>query len=153
MTLPSVQQIVAVHEQKRGSEVGQSQSALFQQYGLQPLIPLLVAAFPQVRSGYGRHSILFWFARFARQRTDVVQLAISALQDRAYLVRSEACAILAYSLQPKAVPHLSLLLNHKNAKTRADAAAAIDAITQKNHHYYVDREHTGTTFWEVGLLA
>lgn len=149
MSLPSIESLVALYEKRPASAVGQAEFLLFQEYGLEPLIPLLIGTFPQVRSGYGRHSILFGLLRFSRQRQDVVDLAIGALRDRAYLVRTEACAALAYSLRCDAIQHLSSLQHHKDPKTRADAAAAVDAINHKNHHYYVDRAHTGSTFWEV----
>jgi hypothetical protein len=36
-----------------------------------------------------------------------------------------------------------------SAKTPADAVAAIEAILKKNHHLFVDRSHSGKTFWQV----
>jgi hypothetical protein len=41
------------------------------------------------------------------------------------------------------------LLRHSDADTVADAKAAIDAIRSRNHHYFVDRSHSGRSFWEV----
>jgi hypothetical protein len=34
-------------------------------------------------------------------------------------------------------------------RTVEDARAAIDAIARKNHHYFVDRTHSGRSFWVV----
>jgi hypothetical protein len=66
------------------------------------------------------------------------------------MVRKRACSILAYSLRQDAVPHLEHLLCHRDQKTRDDAAAAIDAIKHRNHHYWVDRDQSGRVFWKVG---
>ena len=149
MRLPQTDQVVALYSQAKGSEIGREESALFQQYGLENLIPLLIESFPKVRLGQGRTSILFWLIRYARIRQDVVDLAVSALKDRSYSVRESACSILAYSLRPDVASSLAVLHSHKDPNTRADAAAAIDAISHKNHHYYMDRSHTGNSFWGV----
>jgi hypothetical protein len=149
MPLPSVDELVAIYSQGRGSDIGQSEQRLFQAFGLESLVPLLIEAFPRVRRGDGRASILFWLVRFARTHPAVVSLAISALSDRAYLVREEACSILAYSLRRDVLPQLAPLQTHPDQKTRAAAAAAVDAICNNNHHYFVDRGHTGCTFWGV----
>jgi hypothetical protein len=149
MPLPSVDELVAIYSQGRGSDIGQSEQRLFQAFGLESLVPLLIKAFPHVRRSAGRASILFWLVRFARTQPAVVSLAISALSDRAYLVREEACSILAYSLSREVLPSLASLQTHPDQKTRAAARAAVDAICNNNHHYFVDRGHTGRTFWGV----
>jgi hypothetical protein len=64
-------------------------------------------------------------------------------------VRYRGCCILAYSLRRDAVPALQQLLSHSDTKTADDAMAAIDAIKHRNHHYFVDRDHSGRMFWEV----
>jgi hypothetical protein len=136
--LPSDDELLAIYDGMRGGRLGQAQSRLFECYGLERLIPLLVQIYPKIRRSQGRIAILFWLPSYARQRDDVVALALSALDDHAYLVRSNACGILAYSLRDDAVLALGTLLTHKHLETRADAAAAIDAINAKNHHYFVD---------------
>jgi hypothetical protein len=150
MKLPAVQQIADGYRQARTSDVGQFELRLFQQFGEEPLIPLLAAAFPLVGRASGRAAILFKLLRYARGYPEVASLAVAALTDRAYLVREHACSMLAYSLRQDALPALHTLSAHVDARTRADALAAADAITQQNHHYYVDRAHTGTTLWQVG---
>lgn len=149
MSLPSVDELVAVYNQVRGSDVARAEQRLFQQFGIDALVPRLIESYARVRRGSGRAAILFWLPRFARMRDDVVQLARGALHDPTCPVRSEACSILAYSLREDALRDLATLLDHAHPKTRADAAAAIDAIRSRNHHYYVDRSHTGATFWGV----
>lgn len=142
-------EVLATYSGLKGSELGQAQLRLFERHGLESLVPMLVAAYPKIARSEGRVAILFWLPRFARRRSDVVDLALSALADRAYLARSEACGILAYSLRDDVIPELDMLLDHGHPETRADAAAAIDAIRHKNHHYFVDRKHTENTFWNV----
>jgi ABC-type thiamine transport system substrate-binding protein len=41
------------------------------------------------------------------------------------------------------------LLTHSDARTVEDARAAIDAISSRNHHYFMDRGHSGRSFWQV----
>jgi hypothetical protein len=122
---------------------------MFERYGAERLVLLLVRAYPHLRRSEGRSALLFSLPRFARSHPAVIDLAVGALADRAFLVREYACAILAYSLQESAIPALESLATHPHAETRASSEAAIDAIRSKNHHYYVDREHSGNTFWQV----
>ena len=149
MPLPSVDELVAIYNLGRTSDIGQSEQRLFQTFGLEQLIPQLIKAFPHIHRSHGRVSVLFWLVRYARTHPAVVSLAVSALSDRAYLVREEACAILAYSLRRDVLPQLASLQTHPDQKTRAAAAAAVDATSNNNHHYFVDRGHTGSSFWGV----
>jgi hypothetical protein len=57
---------------------------------------------------------------------------------------------------PAGAPELSemeirrlALLQHTDARTREDATRALDAIHHQNHHYFVDRAHSGRSFWVV----
>lgn len=149
MECPSIDEVVAIYDRMKGGELAQAELALFKRYGLENLIPILAVTYPKIRRCEGRSRILFWLPRYARRREEVVLLARSALGDRAYLVRNYACDILAYSLRQDVIPDLEALLVHPHPETRADAAAAIDAIKSKNHHYSLDREHTGSTYWVV----
>jgi hypothetical protein len=149
MQLPTLQQVIDVHSQSTGSQIGRSQHALFQQFGNQNLIPLFVEAFPKISRSEGRSAIIVGLVRYARTHQQVVSLAISALNDRSQYIREEACSILAYSLRDDVLRCLEPLLSHKDSKTKLAAAAAIAAITHKNHHLFVDRSHTGNTFWVV----
>ncbi len=149
MQKPTLQHVIDVHSRPTASDIGQSQHALFQQFGNENLISLFVEAFPKIPRIEGRSAIISALVRYARTHQQVVGLAISALHDRAYYIREEACSILAYSLRDDALPHLEQILSHKDSKTRLAAASAIDAITHKNHHRFVDRSHTGNTFWVV----
>lgn len=149
MLPPSIDELVAIYSQGRASDIGQSEQRLFQAFGLEALIPQLIKAFPHIRRSRGRASILFWLVRYARTHHAVVSLAKLALSDRARLVREEACAILAHSLRRDVLPQLASLRAHPDQNTRAAAAAAVDAISNRNHHYFIDRGHTGSNFWGV----
>ena len=147
MQLPSIADLVAIYDQPKFSSISHAEWTLFQKHGVEPLIPCLLQAFPLVNRAPGRASLLFWLARYSRKYPQIVELAKTALNDRAYLVREHACSILAYSLRSDAISALAPLQSHKNGRTRADATAAIDAISSKNHHLYADRQHTGQSFW------
>lgn len=113
------------------------------------VVKYLAEAYPKMKKWQGRVSCVFHCIRYARSNQVAYDLGIAALQDRATLVRYRACGLLAYSLREDAIPHLKKLATHTDAQTASDARAAIDAITNKNHHYFVDRHHSGSTFWEV----
>ncbi len=105
--------------------------------------------YPNAKTAACRRAIMFHTIRYARVSEAAFQLGVAGLSDRASIVRYRACAVLAYSLRCDALPHLEGLLKHQDQKSVEDARAAIDAIKRKNHHYFVDREHTGQMFWEV----
>jgi hypothetical protein len=113
------------------------------------VVPFLAEYFPCTRKAQGRVALIFHAIRFARESQAAFDLGLLALNDKATLVRYRACGLCAYSLRKDAIPHLERLLGHADVKTADDARAAIDAIRQKNHHYFVDRSHSNSTFWEV----
>jgi hypothetical protein len=116
------------------------------------LLALLVEAFPRVRKSEGRASILRYVGRFSRESEVAFRMGIAAANDRSCAVRHYGCAILAYSLRADALPTLSSLLKHADRRTAEDARAAIDAITNKNHHLFIDRDHSGRVRWEYGSV-
>jgi hypothetical protein len=113
------------------------------------VVPYLLEAYPTTRRWQGRVALVFHSIRFARTSEAAFQLGLIACEDKAAPVRYRACGLLAYSLRVEAIPHLEALLKRREKKTVADAAAAIDAIEKRNHHYFVDRNHTGRIFWQV----
>jgi hypothetical protein len=111
-------------------------------------LPVLLAeAFHQIRRSEGRASILRYLGKFSRTNEAVFQVGLTATQDRSWGVRHYACAMLAYSLRTAALPALSLLLKHSDRRTVEDAKAAIDAIKNRNHNFFHDRNHTGRVNW------
>jgi hypothetical protein len=115
----------------------------------QDVVPFLAEAYPVFRKWRGRVALVFHCIQYARSSDTAFQLGVSALQDRATLVRYRACGLLAYSLRQDALPHLKEMFSHQDDKTVEDARAAMDAIKHRNHHYFVDRDHSGRSFWSV----
>jgi hypothetical protein len=113
------------------------------------VVPWLADFFPRARRWQQRVALVFHSIRYARTSEAAVQLGLAALSDKSYMVRYRACGLLAYSLRRDALPALQKLATHSDARTVEDARAAIDAITRKNHHYFVDRTHSGRSFWVV----
>jgi hypothetical protein len=148
--LPSVDEIVELFDDRSEAIVGANQIRLHQEYGLERLVPLYLQAFPRIRNWIGRKYVLFWTRRYARTVPEVVALARSALNDKSWKVRSDACSVLAYALDDASIPELEHLKRHQCHRTRANAEAAIDAIKHRNHNYYLDRDHRGNVLWEVG---
>ena len=148
MSIPTVAELILAFDLRRQSDIALSENRIYGQNSIETLLPGLILAFPQIKSWQGRNAILFEITRYARTHHDVVGLALSAAHDSAYMVRMQACGIMAYSLDKAAIPTLQELFQHRNAKTREDAAAAIDAIEHNNHHYWIDRDHSGG-YWIV----
>ena len=113
------------------------------------VVPYFREAYPTFRKWQGRVSLVYHSIRFARESEDAFQLGLAALADRATLVRYRACSLLAYSLRDDAIGPLERILDHPDAETVADAKAALDAIRNRNHHFFVDRAHSGRSFWRV----
>lgn len=113
------------------------------------VVPYLAEAYPSFRKWQGRASLVFHCIRYARQSDDAFRLGLEALSDKSAQVRYRACGLLAYSQRAEAIARLRPLLEHTDARTVEDAKAAMDAIASRNHHYFVDRDHSGRSFWQV----
>ena len=113
------------------------------------VVPFLAEYYPRARKWQGRAALVFHSVRYARTSEAAFQLGLAALQDKATVVRYRACGLCAYSLRQEAIPRLKALLLHQDRETAADAKAAIDAISSRNHHFFVDRDHSGRSFWNV----
>jgi hypothetical protein len=113
------------------------------------VLPFFEEVFASTKRLEGRRSIAFHSMRYARKSDIAFRIGLAAIEDRSSVVRYRGCCILAYSLRADALPHLKKLLAHSDNKTREDATAAIDAIEHGNHHLFVDRSHSGQSFWEV----
>jgi len=116
------------------------------------IVPYLAEAYPKFKKWQGRVGLVFHSIKYAKESDAAYKLALDALNDRATLVRYRACGLLAYSQRKEAIPYLKKLLKHDDDKTAADAKAAIYAIKKQNHHYFIDREHTGQIFWEITTI-
>jgi HEAT repeat protein len=113
------------------------------------VLPFFEEFFPRARRLEARRDIAFHCIGHARTNEVAFRIGLAAIADRSTIVRYRGCCILAYSLRRDALPALQELLAHSDAKTAEDARAAIDAIRNGNHHYFVDRGHSGQMFWEV----
>ncbi|HBI44036.1 MAG TPA: hypothetical protein DDY78_14470 [Planctomycetales bacterium] len=105
--------------------------------------------FPFAKRHEARRDMAFHSIRYARTNNIAFRIGLAAIADRSSIVRYRGCCILAYSLSRDAVPALEGLLGHSDKKTAEDARAVIDAIQNRNHHYFIDRKHSGQMFWEV----
>jgi len=104
---------------------------------------LLLGRFRRARKAEERASCVYHATRYARTSADAVQLGREALNDRAHAVRYRACLLLAYSQEQGVLADLRAALLAAPASSREDITAAIDAIESRNHHYFVDRDHSG----------
>lgn len=94
------------------------------------------------RASCVHHSI-----KYAKDSEDAYRLGIKALGDKSKVVRYRACMLLAVAQNTDALSHLEKLLGDNSLKE--DAVAAIDAIKNKNHNYFVDRDHSGKALLKV----
>jgi hypothetical protein len=113
------------------------------------VVPYLAEAYVSFKKWQGRTSLVFHSLRYARVSDEAFQLGLAALKDKSTIVRYRACGLLAYSLRLDALPSLAQVCEHSDSKSADDAIAAVDAIENKNHHLFVDRSHSGSSFWVV----
>jgi hypothetical protein len=113
------------------------------------VLPFFEEFFPRASRLEARRDMAFHSIRYARASEIAFRIGLAAIADRSSIVRYRGCCVLAYSLRREALPALQRLLTHSDARTIEDARAAMDAIQSGNHHYFVDRQHTGQMIWEV----
>ena len=142
-----VEDVVPALDRGSNRDLAAGLASLFARYGHDALVVPFIDAFPRIGHAAGRSAVLFFLIRFAREQSAVVDLATRALTDEAELVRREACAVLAFSLREDVLPALEALASRPDDAAREWAVAAMDAITHRNHHYFLDRAHTGTIRW------
>jgi len=104
---------------------------------------LLLKKYRVARKAGERASCVYHATRYARTNADAVQLGREALKDGAHPVRYRACLLLAYSQDRAVLEELRAALPRTPESSRKDIAAAIDAIESRDHHYFVDRNHSG----------
>jgi hypothetical protein len=113
------------------------------------VVPFLLEAYPRFRRWQGRASLVYHAVPYARQSEDAVRLGIQASRDKSWVVRYRALGVLAYSLRRDTLGEIRPQLSHPDKRTVADAAAAIAAIEEQNHHLFHDRDRSGRTRWIV----
>ena len=146
----SVDGVATLLDLANASDAASNEMSLQQEFGLTALVPYYIKAFYKIKNWPGRMNISFWLVRYAKTNPAIVEMAIFGTNDRSYIVRNYCFSILAYAGNKTHLNHLKTFANHKDEKTRSDAAAARDAIVNENHHYWIDREHEGNAFWEPG---
>jgi hypothetical protein len=88
-----------------------------------------------------RASCVYHATKYAKANAAAYQLGLEALRDKSTVVRYRACLLLAVAQRREAIPSLRALVTSN--LSRDDALAAIYALEHRNHHYFVDREHSG----------
>ena len=128
------------------------QSAIWEElksrFNRKTLIYELVKHYYEFKKWQGRCFILYYGTVVARESPEAIKIAIRALSDKASLVRYRACGLLAYSLDKTILPYLQEVAENSDEKTKSHAFAAIDAINNQNHNFFIDRNHSGS-IWEV----
>jgi hypothetical protein len=102
---------------------------------------LLLGKYRQSRRWSERAACVYCALPYARESSVALELGLLALDDKSKQVRYRATMLLAYAQRREALGPLRKLLGQ--GRSAEDASAAIDAIESKNHHYFVDREHSG----------
>lgn len=97
-----------------------------------------------------RVACVYYAIKYAKSSNDAILLGELAISDRSYVVRYRGCMLLAYAQHKEALGILKAKLSTKpDQATVSDLEAAIDAIENNNHHYFVDRKHTGKMFLNI----
>ena len=100
------------------------------------IIPHCIERFARASQASIRADLVAFLIQYSRLHDECVTFAVSALSDRSRKVRHNACALLAYSLNNRALPALRPLLTSACAKTADDARRAIECIVSGNHNRY-----------------
>lgn len=150
MKLPTVDELLEVLDFRDDSNVCGNMIELRDKYGLDNLVDLYTQAFYKIRNFPARREIAYWAGRYVKNNEKVYDMAIFGLNDKSYMVRYHCCGIIAFSQRSDALPHLNKIKDHKNSQTREDIAATIDSIQNKNHNYFLDRNHTGKLHFDLG---
>jgi hypothetical protein len=132
-----------IHTNQEVRQAQKSGDCLFNSTAGAAAVDLFVEEFPATRSWKQRAAYVYHSIPYSRKSAAAVRLALLALSDRSRFVRHRACMLLACSLDKTSLSKLRECTNHPDSRTRADVAAAIDAIECGNHNYFVDRDHSG----------
>lgn len=111
---------------------------------------VLLAHYRNASNWGSRASCVYHAIKYAHNNDAAFQLGLLATAGQSKHVRYRACMLLAVSQNPLAIDSLeSLLIDPDSA---ADAEAAIDAIRGGNHHYFVDRDHSGKSTLRIASI-
>jgi hypothetical protein len=109
----------------------------------------LLELFKKSKNRGTRAACIFYCLGWARDSEAAKVLALLAVKDKSYIVRYRACQLLAYSLDKGLLSQMEKLRNQSEKKTQDDLDAAMDAISNQNHHFFKDRLHTGKVFMNL----
>jgi len=98
-----------------------------------------------------RAQCIFYQFSFAQDGNKyALATGIRGLDDRAKIVRYNACKLLAYAQDKSTLVHLkNAKSSEKNSDIVSHIMASIDAIEEGNHNWFVDRDHSGLITMEV----
>jgi hypothetical protein len=129
-----------------GSDSELSAAEQLRQLGLE-LPRLLLQKFHSANAWQVRASCVYHAMKYARESDDAATLGREAVRDKSRIVRYRGSMLLSYSLRKEVLPDLESALQWwAGGPGEDDLRAAIDAIESQNHHYFIDREHTGKMF-------
>ena len=100
------------------------------------IIPHCIERYASASRADMRADMVRFLIKYARRHDECMAFAVGALSDRSRKVRHSACALLAYSLNNRALPALRRLLASPCAKTAEDARRAVESIVSGNHNRY-----------------
>jgi hypothetical protein len=111
----------------------------------------LLGRFRAARSWKVRCACVYHATRYARESDDAVTIGTEGIRDRSKVVRYRASMLLAYAQRKDTLPALRDAVGALPERPpKEDLLAAIDAIESGNHHYFIDRDHTGMIKLEIG---
>jgi hypothetical protein len=132
-----------------GSEAELSAAVELRELGLE-FPRLLLKKFRSAKAWQQRASCVFHATKYARESDDALTLGREAVRDKSKVVRYRGSLLLAYSLRKDVLPDLEGALRTWSGRPgEEDIRAAIDAIENQNHNYFIDRDHTGSMFLNI----
>lgn len=95
-----------------------------------------------------RAALIYHCIAFSKFDAHAFQIGLSGIFDRSKAVRFRASMLLAVSQNRGALKKLEEAKKKLPETESGDLVAAMDAITNKNQHFFLDRDHSGKTFLE-----
>jgi hypothetical protein len=93
-----------------------------------------------------RTALIYHSIPYAKTSSSAVELGLLAACDKSKVARYRALMLVALTQDQSTLERLERLVPKIPPSSKEDLLAAIDAIKNKNQHYFIDHSHTGKTF-------
>ena len=141
----SKEDVIAGIDHRSQKQIDNGCFDLQSKYPLEVWMPAFIEALPEMTYAMARKYVLHFAIRHHEEYPEIIPAAQHALNDKSWLVRDDALAVLAYACDQKSIEYIAPLLNHLDSRTRASAERAIKAIRERNRDFFLSLD--GSAVW------